>query len=52
MKQEKIKYFICSNHELEKINERLIIRGLDASSVISINNNGDNVIVWYKFKNK
>jgi hypothetical protein len=49
---EEIKHFMCFKHELERINEGLILRGIDASSVISITDNGDEVVVWYKFKNK
>jgi hypothetical protein len=51
MKQE-IKYFICFKHELERINEGLIQRNIDANSVITITDNGDSVFVWYKFQIK
>ena len=49
---EEVKHFMCFKHELERINEGLILRGTDASSVINITDNGDEVVVWYKFKNK
>ena len=47
MKQE-IKYFTCSKKELERINEGLKIRNIDANSVISITTSDDLVTVWYK----
>jgi hypothetical protein len=49
---EEVKYFMCFKHELERINEGLILRGIDASSIISITDGGVEVVVWYKIKNK
>jgi hypothetical protein len=46
--EKQIKYFLCRVDELERINEGLQNRNIDADSVISITNSGDCVIVWYK----
>jgi hypothetical protein len=48
MEQKQVKYFTCGKNDLERINEGLKLRNLDADSVISITDNGDSVTVWYK----
>lgn len=46
--KRQVKYFTCGKNELERINEGLQHRNIDADSVISITNDGDCVTVWYK----
>lgn len=46
--KKQVKFFGCGKHELERINEGLQNRNIDADSVISISDNGDQVIVWYR----
>ena len=43
-----VKFFTCYKNELERINEGLQNRNIDANSVISITDNGEEVIVWYR----
>jgi hypothetical protein len=43
-----VKYFTCRKNELERINEGLQYRNIDADSVISITDNDDFVILWYR----
>jgi hypothetical protein len=46
--KRQVKYFTCGKNELERINEGLQHRNIDADSVISITDNGDWVTIWYK----
>lgn len=46
--KKQVKFFTCGKNELERINEGLQNRNVDADSVISITDNGDWVTVWYK----
>jgi len=46
--EKKVKCFTCLKYELERIDEGLNHRNLDADSVISITDNGDFVTVWYR----
>lgn len=48
--KKQVEYFTCGKNELEKINEGLQHRNIDADSVISITDNGDCITVWYKVK--
>ena len=44
---KQVKYFYCIKTELDRINEGLQKRNINADSVISITDDGDVVIVWY-----
>lgn len=46
--KKQVKFFTCGKNELERINEGLQNRNVDADSVISITDNGDWVTVWYR----
>lgn len=46
--KKQVKYFTCGKNELERINEGLQNRNIDADSVISITDNGDLITVWYR----
>lgn len=46
--KKQVKYFTCGKNELERINEGLQNRNIDADSVISITDNGDWITVWYR----
>jgi hypothetical protein len=46
--KRQVKYFTCGKNELERINEGLQHRNIDADSVISITDGGDWVTVWYR----
>jgi hypothetical protein len=46
--KRQVKHFICGKNELERINEGLQNRNIDADSVISITDNGGYVTVWYR----
>jgi hypothetical protein len=46
--KRQVKYFTCGKNELERINEGLQNRNIDADSVISITDNGGWVTVWYR----
>ena len=46
--KKQVKYFTCDKNELERINEGLQNRNIDADSVISITDNGDWITVWYR----
>jgi hypothetical protein len=48
--EQEVGYFMCFKHELERINEGLNLRNIDANSVISITDNGSEIIVWYNLK--
>jgi hypothetical protein len=47
-KEKQVGYFICFKHELERLNEGLKSRNLNADSIISITDNIDYVTVYYK----
>lgn len=46
--KKQLKYFTCGKNELERINDALQNRNIDADSVISITDNGDWVTIWYR----
>lgn len=46
--KKQVKYFTCGKNELERINEGLQNRNIDADSVISMTDNGDWITVWYR----
>jgi hypothetical protein len=46
--QRQVKYFTCCKNELERINEGLQCRNIDANSIISITENENWVTVWYR----
>jgi len=46
--KRQVKYFTCCKNELERINEGLQCRNIDANSIISITENENWVTVWYR----
>jgi len=46
--EKQVGYFKCGKNELERINEGLKFRNLNADSIISITDNIDHVTVYYK----
>jgi hypothetical protein len=50
--KRQVKYFTCGKNELEKINEGLQHRNIDADSVISITDSGECVNIWYRVEPK
>ena len=50
--EKQVGYFKCGKNELDRINEGLKSRNLNADSIISITDNIDHVTVYYKQKNR
>ena len=44
----RIEYFIINKKDLYRIDEWFCNRGVNSNAVISINEDGDSVRVWYK----
>lgn len=45
-----VKSFTCRKNELERINEGLQKRNIDANDIISITDNGSSVTIFYKHR--